>query len=130
MMPKYCYGLDGQECLDVDIEDTVNNYLDMCDESDTPETLTVYEYGRRKASFDVDHFLETVYEWLDEEYGDPEGNATDIPDEVKEKAEELKVVILEHYESWICVKTGVKFEVDVKRYLSGDEHGAIVEVAE
>lgn len=74
-----------------------------------PETVEVYGYarcdgpGQRERKAWADSLIEQLYEWIDDEYGDPDGRtehesepaATDIAVEMVDKA-------LEGYVVWRC----------------------------
>jgi hypothetical protein len=115
------YGIGNQESLDAEIGDCIQNYLDMCDPDNMPEAITVDEYEQAKASVNVDSMLEQVYEWLDDEYGNPDDDSTVPPECVVEKAHELADLILANYHVWRCEKNGMHYNVDVKKYVAGEQ---------
>lgn len=114
------YGIGDQERLNHDIEDCIQYYLDDCDPDNMPESIVVHENAPDKASVDVDYMLDHVYEMLDEEYGDPDGDSTEPPECVVKKAHELAALIMQHYQVWRCEPTGVTYEVDVKKWIAND----------
>lgn len=116
---KY-YGTDEQERLDDDLNDCLIKEIDDLIKGNEPDTITIYEYEQEKAELDIFDILNHTYEFLDDNYGDMDGDPTDIPDVVKEKAKELVDLILETYHVFRCERTGVRFEVDVKRFMAGE----------
>jgi hypothetical protein len=114
------YGIGDQEQLNCDIQDCIQYYIDECDPENLPEKIMVHENAPDKASVNVDSMLERVYEWLDDDYGDPDGDSTVPPECVVEKAHDLADLILQHYHVWRCEPTGITFEVDVKKWIAND----------
>lgn len=112
---KY-YGFEDSERLYQDPDELLEAVLEYCDDiTSVSKTAVVYEYVRARPEPDVDRILEDIYERLDEEYGDPEGDYTDIgklPEEVVCAARLLANAVRRNYRSWLCVRTGTKFEVD------------------
>lgn len=90
------------ECSD--IEDAVDYILDGM-HPDVPEEVVVVAVRSRKITAQdvgIRDILERTLEYLDEEYGDPDGGASDPTPAMEEAAKKLAEVIARDYEVWIC----------------------------
>jgi hypothetical protein len=87
-----------------DIEEVIEMVLDHAHPG-VPGTITVVAMSPRiMTAKDVspDTILENTLEYLDEEYGDPDGDHTDPTPAMGEAAQKLAEVIARDYEVWIC----------------------------
>lgn len=110
---RILYGFEDSERLYEDPDELLEAALDDCDIASISKTATIHEYTRAEvAEVNLDRLLEQVYERLDEEYGDPDGDFPDIPEQVVCAARLLANAIRRTYKPWLCVQTGVTFEVD------------------
>lgn len=98
------------------IDDAVEEYLDIL-VGDWPETVRVVGYERRKAWYDPDTILERILEDLDDEYGDPGGDAATPTEAMKLAAEELVAVVIAGYDVWSC-EARENHEVNVGEWIA------------
>ena len=107
MNEKYIgYGIEDQERLDADPDNVMEYQLDGMSPSDWPETIEIFEHEPRIVSLDTKDVLDHVYEYLNEEYGDPYGNSEEPSEAVVAKTQELVDLIKSEYLSWVCDKNG------------------------
>jgi len=95
--------------------DAIACYLD--DQDILPLKLKIYGFDKvriDKKNVNID-ILSPILESLDEEYGDPSNFSEPTP-RMLEAVEELKKVILEEYEPWLCEQVSEK-EIDVKQWI-------------
>ena len=97
------YGVDGQEYLDSCPYDCVQNDL-ANGEATFP--ITVFEYDRQVATIDEEYLIYEVIRELDEEYGDPDGDDTEISDGMKKAVRDFTKAITDEYFVWLCRQTG------------------------
>lgn len=85
--------------------------------------ITLYGFAPMKVVIpgNIDTFLDSIYEDLDENYGDPDGSdAKAYPPEVMAAWEALQDAIVAAYEPWMCeVVTQVRVKVDTGEVLVG-----------
>ena len=117
MSTKY-YGEIGQGRLDSDPEDVVASVFDDLETIESYKyPFIVHAFEPREIILYENYFLESIYENLDDEYGDPDGSYTEPTDKVKAKAKELIEVIKSEYTSYMCETTGEKIEYSQKDVL-------------
>lgn len=81
-----------------------------------PSSVLVHGYARMEISLAAGSTLERVLEWLDEEYGDPDGSDNTEPtEEMIEAEKELHNAILRGYHSWACERV-VEVVVNLTRW--------------
>jgi hypothetical protein len=101
-----CYwGSPGSERFECsDIEDAVDYILDGAHPDVPDEVVVVAVCPRKLTAQDVGtrDILERTLEYLDEEYGDPDGDHSDPTPVMEEAALKLAEVIAHDYEVWIC----------------------------
>ena len=103
-----CWGQADEERLThTAMDDAIESILDGI--GDLPETIEVCGYARREpdARVDVNNVLERILEGLDEEYGDPDGDATEPTADMISAEKDFIATVLDDYISWACelVKT-------------------------
>jgi hypothetical protein len=99
-------------------DDAIEAFLDEASGSSCqPETLTLHGYSRVKITgVNVDSPLEYVIERLDDEYGNPDSDGTDITPAM-EQAEQIFIdAILEEYVPWTCEHV-VEKQINIKEWL-------------
>ena len=106
---------EGREVLRFDSpDDAIEDELD--NRKDTPETLTVYGFKRRKVEKNyVYNLIAAVLDELNEEFGEP--NEYDFPEQVNDAAEALEKAILEHYVPCRCDEVAER-EYDVQEWMT------------
>lgn len=82
------------------VDEAVESFLEDCDQF--PETIEIRGYARMQPSPDVLRPLEDLLEYLDEEYGDPDGPPTEATAKMKEAERAFINVVLQDYSSWAC----------------------------
>jgi len=87
-----------------DIEDAIDHILDDVHPIVPEEVVVVAVRSRKITAQDVGirNILEYTLEHLDEEYGDPDGGASDPTPAMEEAAKQLAEVIARDYEVWVC----------------------------
>ena len=113
------YGLDGAERLEASVRDVVNGVIDEHRyPNETWETaakrihwpIEVREHKRmvpyQTAQSIADHAMMAALEDLDEEYGDPDADATKPTDAIKAAALAFGEAVLADYVPWMCEPTG------------------------
>ncbi len=97
---------DCETLVHADPDDAIRDCIDMIprDEWRDAGPLAVYGYARMVPTITAApaDLVESVYENLDEEFGDPEGNFTVVPSEVVSAAALVLALIKETYEPWAC----------------------------
>ena len=117
------YGIGDQEDLDISLHGCVSSYLDACSFDDLKEGsewhLTVMHYRRRKPTYpSSEDLVYDIMEYLDMEYGDPDGECvSDVTDEMIEAARKFVDTVLEGYTSWACEPNGEWTTVDVRDWI-------------
>ena len=110
---KIYYGIDGQEQLDTDPYDTFGYEISNMSDDDIKGMtypFIVKVFTPMCINIDTNDVLDMVLENLDENYGNPDGDATEATDAMKAKAEELVKVIKDEYVVWACEETGETIE--------------------
>ena len=121
------YGLKDWEELVPTVEEVVEKVLeDNCDfagEGDSaiadrltwPLEVVVFRRmdvgGKAEAQRIASDVLERTLEWLDEEFGNPDGDATDATDGMNEAAQAFGRVVVAEYVAWQCEPTGEVIKV-------------------
>ena len=105
------YGIGDQEILNTNLNDCVERYLDAIPPGDLPKHAPVVkvEHYRPRAlesgALFMDTHLDALYESLDEEYGNPEGDATEPTQAVRQAWQTFLDVVRAEYVSWFCDPT-------------------------
>ena len=102
-MNKIFYGGPGDMQLRyTDPDEYIEDYLGDLEEE--PETIEVVRYRPMTPSIGnlPSRVLDTLLEYLDQEYGDPEGDAPDETEKMRELAEVFVRDVLREYEPWAC----------------------------
>jgi hypothetical protein len=119
------YEVEGQgaEVLrNVSVNDAVQDYLDMVDPDSMPSSLRCFCYRRAKVDPAELRSLEaticsTIYEHLDQEYGDPDGS-TGLDDEVRASVKALMETVRRTYVPWTCERdTSMDVMVNVPEWI-------------
>ena len=109
---KY-YGVEGQERLDLDPNDTLDYQLSCMTKEEIKGIMYPFEilvFTPQKISLNGDEILNNILENLDENYGDPDGDISSTTDRMKDAATLLSDIIKEDYTSFMCEETGDKIE--------------------
>ena len=121
---------DGEQ-VNPDFNETVLNYLDGLWDHPLPRKIVVVSYRRSIVEIGKSSVLEGLLEQLEEEYGDPEGEWDQYPDDFKKMEEAEKVFldrICELYHSWSCKEIpGSGVEVDVENWIKEHAPGWLTE---
>lgn len=121
--PKYWTCGDGERLTHTDIHDAVIDHIDNAlydtPEPDWPETVTVVGYAQdvisdRTKQNVAERALETVIEYLDEDYGPDEG-LTGYTDEMREAAKEFIEKIVAEFPVWRCTEV-TRVEVNLSDF--------------
>ena len=102
-MNKIFYGGPGDMQLRyTDPDKYIEDYL--IDLEGVQETIEVARYRPMTPSIGnlPSRVLDTLLEYLDQEYGDPEGDAPDETEKMRELAEVFVRGVLMEYEPWAC----------------------------
>lgn len=106
--PESFWGMDGWESLESDIEDAVKRYVgdacetalvEMVEKAEWPAVFNEHKHAKKP---DAARVLERVLENLDEDLGNPDGDAT----EPTPKMLAAMQTILDEYTVWNCEETG------------------------
>jgi hypothetical protein len=84
----------------VDKNEAIAEALD--DMGELPETIKICGYARMKISTATFSPLEEIIEVLDENFGDPEGAATELTEVMEEAEKAFLAVIEKEYKPWAC----------------------------
>lgn len=104
------YGLRTDERLrHHGVDDFVESYLEEREARHWPDTIEVVKWERQKLGDGDFQVPDDLYEALDEEYGDPDGDRS-IP------SENVRAVKDEYF-VWACEPTDVVYKVDVKKWV-------------
>ena len=119
---KIYYGLEYWERLVSEVEEVIETvFEENCDKAgETFEEIAdrlswpilVLKYTPRNVGGEAmakklgENALEIALEYLDEEYGDPEGDYSASTPAMKAAAQKLGQVIVAEYQSWMCEPTG------------------------
>jgi hypothetical protein len=105
------WGEEGQERLsDSCIDDCIEYIVDMIEDLDV--TIEAVAFSMMKVQVNLDSILADIVENLDEEYGDPDGDAHTPTQSMIDAANQLARVIEKDYAPWACEAIGT-VEVDV-----------------
>lgn len=106
------YGVEDQERLDIEIEDTVKRVMEDGSYSDFPIKINVFKPMSiaKDAETLARDMLDDILENLDCNYGDPDSNGTESTEDMRKASLGLAKVILKDYQSWACEKTGEVIE--------------------
>lgn len=85
--------------------EAIEMFLDQLPRDEWEEKTTVHGFVRETPNWDrcAEHALESVLEWLDGDYGDPD-EATEETPTMKQAASEFVQKIKAEYEIWSCKK--------------------------
>lgn len=115
-MNDQIYGLDRDDALQDSPEEVLERWIgdNGCDtfeaaasHKEWPMKVYVFKrmnHWRDRVSF-AENYLERILEDLDEEYGDPEGDATRPSDAMKRAALAFVDSVFKEYEPWNCERT-------------------------
>ena len=127
MSKEVYYGLDGQERLDSEIEETLERFVDeLSNDCKVQYPIKVYEWEREKMYTEKNpekfskQTLEEILEQLDDTYGDPDDFGTDPSEKLQQAMMEFTKVLIEEYDVLCCNKTGKVFEYSKEELLKGD----------
>lgn len=118
---------DEEELTFDEIDDVVEDFLDNFWEPDMtpqqfldkiPEEIEVIGYKRMKPTVEqCDRALEDLLEFLDEEYGNPNGEATKPTEAMKAAEREFIEKVLAEYEVWACEPSGEKETINCRDWI-------------
>jgi hypothetical protein len=94
---------DEERYSHTELEEAIEAALDACDS--LPATLELVAMRSRALSIsdlEPELILEQALEYLDEEYGDPEGERTEPTEAMRQAAKALCEVVIRDYEVWTC----------------------------
>jgi len=101
-------------------DEAIEDLLDSLDFKDMFDTTVVHEYKRLTIdpkSFDAQGPVLDLLERLDEEFGDPCGDATQISSSMLAASEEFIAKVIEDYDPWACELTGKKHMVNTWQWI-------------
>lgn len=103
-------------------DEAIEYYLDDIEEGKEPETVKVYGFARQEVSDNEDGIgiLEDFLANLDENYGDPDGDCTEMTDSMKKAAKVFVDTVISEYEIWTC-DCVYEEEVDLKKWIEKNE---------
>uniref|UniRef100_A0A6H1ZXB4 Uncharacterized protein n=1 Tax=viral metagenome TaxID=1070528 RepID=A0A6H1ZXB4_9ZZZZ len=82
-----------------------------------PDKITLYCYSRIKVEeSNCNDSLNELIEYLDEEFGDPEGDPSEITDKMREAEKEFVRVVVSEYTPWACEIVHEE-EIDVEEWI-------------
>jgi len=109
-MIKY-YGIETDERLMLTKMEVIEkNFHDVKDVEEYNFPFIVYEFTPREINIDAEWLLDYVLEYLDDEYGDPDGDYTKPSQKMIDAAQEFIKVIKSEYTPLACVKTGKSYK--------------------
>jgi hypothetical protein len=118
--PHTFWGTDDEERLTAtDPHDAIEALLENADLSLLDWQVTVFEYAPKKLDLNevASYALDSVLEWLDEHWGDPDVASNPTPS-MKQAAEVFAKALLAEYEVWECELTGNKITVSAKEWIA------------
>ena len=95
---------DGERLDHDSMDEAVASYLDDIEPANWPETLEVYGYARMEITLPNGSALESLLEYLDEEYSDPDDEAAGPTAKMAEAERAFLDVVQAEYEPWACEK--------------------------
>jgi hypothetical protein len=113
------WGLEDEEYLSCyTLDEVMERIFDECYPDPFPEKVTVCGYAREKIDPSIleDSLIGHALEYLDEEYGDPDGGYTEPTENMKKAERTFIEAILKEYESWTC-KAVCKEEIIVADWI-------------
>jgi hypothetical protein len=87
---------------ETDMDDAIQYHLEQFEMDCLPETIEVYGFARMTVGAHGSCPLDHVLEYLDEEYGDPDGGWSDPTEAMKKAEAEFLEVIEREYVPWSC----------------------------
>jgi len=97
---------DDEQLTHTEMDDAVESILEDMegDIKDLPETIEVCGFAHVVVNVkkEAEGILERLLEGLYEDYGNPDGDSTDITDTMKEASETFVAAVLEEYTVWAC----------------------------
>lgn len=106
-MDEQLYAAEGNE----HVQELDKVLEDLLDNPDTVWPVEIMQFRRMKVDWDrqAQAMLDDLYERLDTEYGDPEGQVDNEPDKkVELAAKSLIEEVKKSYKVWMCEPTGRK----------------------
>lgn len=102
--------------------EAIEYYLDDIEEGKEPDTVKVYGFARQEIADNEDGIgvLEDFLVFLDENYGDPDGDCTEMTDKMKKAAKVFVDTVISEYEVWTC-DCVYEEEVDLKKWIEKNE---------
>ena len=104
-----------------DAESAIESYLDMAfpEEFESIGDVTVFEYRPVTIqTSDCGSPLEGVLEYLDEQYGDPDGTpAYAGTQEMRDAEKAFLETVIKHYKPWACEQTGKSVTVNALEWV-------------
>jgi len=98
-------------------KEAIEYYLDDFEEGMEPTKIQVFGYAKIEINEDGIGYLEDLLEYLDSEYGDPDGGWTDPTDAMKKAAKIFVDTVVSEYNVWRC-HCVYEEEVNVKHWLN------------
>jgi hypothetical protein len=107
--PQFWSVGDSERLRWTNIDDAIVEWIDDMYDATLPDEITVIGYAPMEVSTHHLNPLEHVLEYLDEEYGDPDGAGWSKPTERMKEAERgFLRVVKEEYVSWSCEEVARK----------------------
>lgn len=106
---------EDDDCLsDDNLDDAIHDYRNQFKlDDELPAEVVVYKFAVAKPK--LSGVLAQALEWLDEEYGNPEGDATEPTATMKEAEKVFIAAVLKEYKSWRCDVVD-RVTVDLKQW--------------
>jgi hypothetical protein len=100
--PQFWGPVDAEGCLTAEDEnDAIEQILDAMDEP-LPGRITIAGYALSQVKISPRGVLDNLLEQLDEDYANPEGDATEATEAMKEAERVFLEVITKEYQPWSC----------------------------
>lgn len=118
--PNILWGEKNQEVLHARTADeAIEESLDACDEHSIPKELTVHEYRQDFVDLEIlaANILEAAFEWLDDNYGDPEEDLTKPAETTKQAARIFAQHVLDDSTVWTHNPTGKTVTVKTRDWI-------------
>lgn len=102
--------------------EAIEYYLDDIEEGKEPDTVKVYGFARQEIADNENGIgvLEDFLAFLDENYGDPDGDCTEMTDKMKKAAKVFVDTVISEYEVLTC-DCVYEEEVDLKKWIEKNE---------